>query len=388
MTEKTFLFSCAPGLEELLADELKELGAGHWEIGPGILRGQCDGAMAARLLVHSRLGSRLLLSLKTFSAKNPEMLYDQVRRIPWYEYFSPAQSFAVEVNGTVEGMAQSFAPLKIKDAICDEFRKKALERPSVDRKNPDAIILAFFNQGKCEVSLDLTGAPLHLRGYRQEGSEAPIRENKAAAFLRFCGYRGQEDLVDPFCGSGTLAIEAGLIARNIAPGLLRSPLSYRFAKLFPEGESLLREVMTKAKSEKLERAPYRIMASDISLNSVEVARSNVEKAGLKKDISVHKGNALEINIKNTLIVANPPYGERLSDQKKSQELLSDFARHVKHNCAPARLGLVLPLGEHAKAVGFKAQRKLSLKSGDIPIGFFLYELFAGARKDFLKSKSP
>ncbi len=218
-----FLVTTAAGLESLLLEELADLGleAEPTPAGALVLKTDWDGA--ARILTRSRIASRLLLSIREFSAGHAAMLYDQVRRIDWPKIFSPDDSIAIRGHGATHGTdyTLSFASLKIKDAICDEFRYSGLPRPDVDRADPRVRLTAFFHGGRCELSIDLSGRPLHRRGYREEGAAAPMRENRAAALLRFAGYDGSTPLVDPFCGSGTIVIEAALIALRRAPGLMR-----------------------------------------------------------------------------------------------------------------------------------------------------------------------
>lgn len=387
MTEKSFLVSCAPGLEDLTIAELSELGLGQWNKGPGILQSHGDWDQAIGVLMQSRLASRVLLSLKTFSAKNEAMLYDQIRRIPWPDYFSTQHTFAVEVHGKVEGMAQSFAPLKIKDAICDEFRKKGMDRPSVERFLPQVLVFAYFYNGRCEISLDLTGNPLNMRGYRKEGLVAPLKESKAAGLLRFSGWAADKTLVDPFCGSGTIAIEAALMARKIGPGTLRDVKAFRAMTLFPDLESRLREAKEKTRAQALRQCPVEIVASDEDPVALKLASTNAMTAGVAKDIRFVQADARKISQKDIFIVSNPPYGVRLSDQEKATQLLSDFTRQVKHHCAPAQMALVLPQERLPKAVGLKPARKHFLSSGEIPIGYYAYELFAGSRKEFLEKSS-
>lgn len=375
--EPRFSLTCVPGLEPLLLEELKEFGIDAEASGPGAVSFTANWREASRVALRTRLGSRFLYELRAFSAKNPAMLYDQVRRIDWTEFFGGTRTLAVFAHGRTEGMRLSFAPLKIKDAICDEIRKKGQERPDVDTKNPDVRVEAFFSGGKCRLSLDLTGEPLHRRGYR-EAMDAPLRENRAAALLRFVGYRDDRPFVDPFCGSGTIALEAAAIACRRAPGLARGKSDWPMIRLFPESAHAFDREYDEAKSEEKKRPDHPIAGYDSSNAALKVATLNAQRAGLGF-VRFEKRLATELEAPNSWIVANPPYGERLGERKEAVELLSAFTRQAKHNSAGSTLGLVLEAGELEKAVGFKPARKLSLPSGELQLKFLKYELFAGKK---------
>jgi putative N6-adenine-specific DNA methylase len=323
-----------------------------------------------------------LLSIRRFSAVNQAMLYDQVRRIDWPSFFSADKSMAVFAHGLVgEGDYKlSFAPLKIKDAVCDEFRKRVNVRPSVDRKNPRVRIEAFFFNQQCELSIDLSGEPLHRRGYREEGAEAPLRENRAAALLAFAGYDGSRPLVDPFCGSGTIVIEAGLIATRRAPGLLRSVQRFALAELFPEAKADIEAVRREAQAAVLSAPSQPIEGRDVSDETLAIARSNAVKAGLKGLVSFRKADAREIEAPDSLIVTNPPYGERLENPEAAAGLVREFTHRVKHHALGSRLALVLPKGDLEHAVGFKPSRRLAVESGPLSLRFLLFDIYSGSRK--------
>jgi putative N6-adenine-specific DNA methylase len=379
------LVTTAPGLEALLADELRELGLTP-EVEPGgvvVVNG--DWREAAIVATRSRIASRLLVSLRRFSAGNQAMLYHQVRRIDWRDLFPPTFSFAVHVAGAVPEGADftlPFAALKIKDAVCDEFRKLGGPRPSVDRRNPDVRLSAHFFQGQCELSLDLAGEPLHRRGYRKDGAEAPIRENRAAALLRFAGYDGSAPLVDPFCGSGTIVVEAALLALRRAPGLLRGAESYAGARVYPEYGAALAAVREGAAAEALPALPAPIVGSDVSDAVLVAARANARAAGLDgvAGLRLERRDAREVEVSGGWVVSNPPYGERLEDQESAGALIGEFVRQLKHHGAGCRLALVLPRGPVEKSVGLKPARRLAVESGPLGLRYLLFEMYAGRRR--------
>ena len=377
--ERRFLVSSAPGLETLLADELRALGLAPTVEPSSSVTLVGDWPVAARVLVRSRIASRVHLSLRRFATRTQAMLYDQVRRIDWPAIFPSQCSIAVEAHGSAEGtdFSLSFATLKVKDAICDEFRKRGHPRPDVDRSNPDVRIQAFFYQGRGELSIDLAGEPLHRRGYRREGAEAPLRENRAAALLLFAGYDGSRPLVDPFCGSGTLVIEGALIATRTAPGLLRNVRSFALAKLFPEAEPVLAGEHRLAAGERLERPPCRILGSDISASTLEIARANANRAGVSDWLDLRCADAREITAPDAWIVSNPPYGERLEDPAAAMALLREFVHGVKHRSVGSRLALVLPRGDLEKSVGLRPEKKLAVESGPVGLRYLCYSIRAG-----------
>jgi len=381
MTEgsRRFLVTTAPGLQELLAEELRSFGVDPTVEPSGAVTFTGDWVEASRVLVRTRIGSRLLLSLRSFSARTKAMLYDQVRRIDWPAVFPSTLTMAVEATGSLAGTdyVLSYAPLRIKDAVCDEFRKRGFLRPDVDRWEPDVSLRAFFHRGRCELSVDLSGRPLHRRGYRQDGAEAPLRENRAAALLLFCGYDGSRPLLDPFCGSGTIPIEAALIATRTAPGLLRDPEAFAMPRLFPDAGDALGEERRRARAERREAPPHPIAGSDLSGETLETARGNAEKAGVGDWVRFEERDARGIEAPDSWIVTNPPYGERLEDPVLAADLIRAFVHGVKHSCAGSRLGLVVPRGALEKAVGLRAEKRLAVESGPLRLRYLCYEIRAG-----------
>ena len=377
-----FLVTTALGLEGLLRDELIALGLSPTATPAGVSVLTGDWDTAARVLTRSRIGSRLLLSVREFSARTVDMLYDQVRRIDWPALFPHTLSIAVNAYGTTDGTDYkiSFAPLKIKDAICDEFRKHGGPRPDVDRVNPDVRLAAFFFNGRCELSIDVSGQPMHRRGYREEGAAAPLRENRAAGLLQLAGYDGSGPLLDPFCGSGTIPIEAALIARRLAPGLLRPLDSYAAVRFVPALATALEAERAAAGLETLPSAPFPILGRDIDDDTLGVARSNARKAGMDRDVRLERGDARNLNAPGGWIVSNPPYGERLTDPEAAKTLIGEFVRRVKHHGTGTKLALVLPRGPLEKSVGLKPARRLPIESGPLGLQFLLFEIYAGTRR--------
>jgi putative N6-adenine-specific DNA methylase len=374
-----YIVTSAPGLEELLAEELIALELEPTVEGSGAVTFLGDGRQAARVLIHSRIAGRVYLSLRRFASGSRAMLYDQVRRIAWPEIFASERSFSVKASGSADGtdFALSYAPLRIKDAICDEFRKRRHLRPNVDRQHPDVRLSALFYEGRCELSLDLSGEALHRRGYRKDGALAPLRENRAAALLAFCGYDASKPFMDPFCGSGTVAIEAALIATRTAPGLLRPLERFAMVQLFPQTLALLEGERALAAKKRLPRPPFPIVGLDLSPEALEIARQNAHRAGMHHAIRFEAGDARQISAPDSWIVTNPPYGERIGDLGEARELLDAFVRRVKHHAVGSTLGLVVPRGDLEKSVGLRPQKRLAVESGPLGLRYLCFTIRAG-----------
>jgi len=379
MTGHRFLVSSAPGLEGLLAAELGTFGLEPVEEPSGVVAVTGDWSVAARVLIRSRIASRVFFSLRRFSSRNRAMLYDQVRRVDWPEIFSNRRTFSVHATGSTRGtdFALSYAPLRIKDAVCDEFRKKVEVRPDVDRHDPDVRLQAFFFQGRCELSLELSGVPLSRRGYRKDGAEAPLRENRAAALLAFSGFDGSAPLVDPFCGSGTIPIEAALIASRTAPGLLRSVDSFSAATLYPDARGAIERERAEAEGCRIDPPPHSIRGIDRSRSAVDTALGNARRAGVSDWVQFEEGDARDLEAPDSWIVTNPPYGERLEDPTAARSLLREFTHGVKHRCAGSRLAMVLPRRDLEKSVGLRPEKRLAVESGPLELRYLSYEIRAG-----------
>ncbi|MFN7950270.1 MAG: RNA methyltransferase [bacterium] len=367
----------APGLESLLADELRELDLENLEPGPGAVAFEGEWDVAARVLVRSRIASRLLLSIRRFAARSEAMLYDQTRRVPWPDHLRDGVTIAVFAHGSTAGTSYplQFAALKIKDAICDEMRKLTGARPDVNRTRPDVRIEALFAGRRAELSIDLAGEPLHRRGWRLAGGEAPLRENRAAALVRLAAPTEGRTFVDPFCGSGTIAIEAALVATRRAPALDRALDSFACARLFPESRAAIAAEQARAATEVLATPLFPIRATDLDEEALAAARDNAARAKVAHAIEIGRADARELAIADALIVTNPPYGERVATVAEAMALITAFTRQLKHHAKGSRLALVLPQGPLETSVGLKPARRLAFSNGPIPSRLLVYELY-------------
>jgi len=315
MAERLALFATtARGTEELLADELKELGARRIRQDRGGVRFMASLDEALKVCLWSRIAMRVLYPLGEFEARGAEGLYEAVASVPWEEHLTPETTFAVEATlKDSEHSHTGFVALKVKDAVVDRMRDKRGARPDVDPRNPDVGVVAHLVREKLSLSLDLCGEPLHRRGYRVRPTAAPMKETLAAALLRAAGYTGEEALVDPMCGSGTVLIEGGLIARRRAPGIARDFAVEKWPHLGARARELLADMRADARRHE-RKVAVPILGFDKDPEALEAARRNVKAARLSEEILLSEGDATKLPPLPEppgLLLTNPPYGDRL-----------------------------------------------------------------------------
>ncbi|MBU8894317.1 RNA methyltransferase [Corallococcus sp. M34] len=315
MAERLLLFATtARGTEDLLAAELKDLGAKRIRQDRGGVRFLASLDEALQVCLWSRIAMRVLYPLGEFDAPGAEGLYEAAASVPWEEHLTTHHTFAVDATLKDTTHAHSgFVALKVKDAIVDRLREKLGARPDVNTRDPDVSVVAHLVRDKLSLSLDLCGDPLHRRGYRVRPTAAPLKETLAAAILRAANYTGEEAVVDPMCGSGTLLIEAGLIARRRAPGIARSFAVERWPGMGPRARELLADMRADARrNERKVEVP--LLGFDKSDEALEAASRNVKAAKLFEEIRLSEGDAthpLPVPEGGGLLVTNPPYGDRL-----------------------------------------------------------------------------
>ncbi|MFL5349823.1 MAG: class I SAM-dependent RNA methyltransferase [Hyalangium sp.] len=315
MAERLALFATtARGTEDLLAEELKELGAKRIRQDRGGVRFLATLDEALRVCLWSRIAMRVLYPLGEFEAHGAEGLYEAAASVPWEEHLTPDHTFAVEATlRDSEHSHSGFVALKVKDALVDRMRGTLGARPDVNTRNPDISVVAHMAREKLSLSLDLCGEPLHRRGYRVRPTPAPLKETLAAALLRAAGYTGEEALVDPMCGSGTLLIEGALIARRRAPGIGRSFAVERWPHLGARAKELLEDLRADARrNERKVLVPIR--GFDKDPEALGAAERNVKAARLSEEIQLAEGDATKpfpVPEGGGLLITNPPYGERI-----------------------------------------------------------------------------
>lgn len=389
MLAKTF-----KGLEEVLAKELIELGANDVQLERRAVSFRGDKALLYRANLCLRTASRILVPIVeatlTPKKKNiaPEdLLYEAVKRVEWSRYMSVENTFAIDATVYSDTFRNSrFVTYRVKDAIADYWMEHADKRPSVAVEAPDILINVHIAKEHLTLSLDSSGESLHKRGYRVANTEAPINEALAAGMLLMAGWKGQSDFYDPMCGSGTLLIEAALIARNIAPGVFRQ--AFAFEK-WPDFDAELWSDIYNDDSQEREFT-HKIYGSDASFYAIQQAAKNIKSAGVQKDVELKQIRMEEIKISNLqssisnpspLVMLNPPYGERLKSNKEMEDLYSAIGSTLKHQFVGATAWIISSNDAAMKCIGLKPSRKVRLLNGELDCQFNRYDLFLGKRKD-------
>ena len=382
MDFKKFFASCPKGIESLLADELRGFGAASVKETRAGVAFEGELATAYRACLWSRLASRILLTLARFPAASAEALYAGVRQVRWGEHLDAHGTLAVDFSGTGSGITHSrFGALKVKDAIVDQLRDEFGARPSVDTERPDLRVNVYLYRDEAVLSLDLSGESLHRRGYRSEAVEAPLKENLAAAILLRANWpaiaKQGGAFVDLMCGSGTLPIEAALIAGDIAPGLTRD--YYGFLGWKQHDAALWAELIAEAEARReagLARLPP-IRGYDHEARAVRYARENAAAAGLSGHIAIVRRELAATAPEDGppgLIVVNPPYGERIGEASELPALYAELGRQLKKNFPGWRAAVFTGNPELGKHMGLRAQRYHTLFNGAIECRLLHFEI--------------
>lgn len=367
------------GLEELLADELRQIGANDVQV---ITRGvEFDGdkEVMYKANLHSRLALRILKPIHKFRARTDKELYDGVRKLDWSRYFSPDETIAIDSVVFSEFFNHSqYVALKVKDAIVDQFRETVGRRPSVDTENPDFKIHLHIRENQCTLLFDSSGDALYKRGYRDSGHIAPLSEVLGAGMLMHAGWTGERPLLDPMCGSGTILIEAAMIAANKAPG------SYRTQFGFMKWKDFDKELWDKLTADaKAQERPITtpILGSDNFGRALGSARANLSKAGFLDDVGVTLKDFEELRPPRTpgLLITNPPYGERLQNFDVN-EFYTTIGDQLKRSYAGWEAWLISNNMEALKHVGLRPSKKIILFNGSLECRFQRYDLYDGSKK--------
>lgn len=384
MLAKTF-----KGLEEVLAQELVELGANNVQIQRRAVSFTGDKRMLYTANFCLRTASRVLLPIATFKAKKADEIYEQVKTIDWAQYMTSKTTFQIDATVYSDLFRHSqFITYRVKDAIADWWMEHEGVRPNVRLTDPDLYINLHIAGDSITLSLDSSGESLHKRGYRVANTQAPINEALAAGMLLLAGWKGQSDFYDPMCGSGTLLIEAALIARNIAPGIYRK--GFAFEKWANFDADLFEDVYNDDSRER--DFTHKIYGSDAGFYAVQTATKNIQSANLQRDIEVKQIRLQELKFENekrktdgALVMMNPPYGERLSQDKDVLRLYQDIGTTLKHQFSGATAWIISSNEEALKCVGLRPAKRIRLMNGDLDCLFNQYVLFSGDRKTWKKS---
>ena len=382
MLAKTF-----KGLEQVLAKELTELGANNVQTERRAVSFTGDLRMLYTANFCLRTASRILVPIATFKAKTTDDIYTQVKQLDWAQHMTAKTSFLIDATVYSDLFRHSqFITYRVKDAIVDYWMEHGGVRPNVQLTNPDIYLNVHIAGDTVTLSLDSSGESLHKRGYRVANTQAPINEALAAGMLLLAGWHGQGDFYDPMCGSGTLLIEAALIARNIAPGIYRK--GFAFEKWANFDADLFDDISSDDSRER--DFQYKIYGSDAGFYAVQAATKNIQSAHLQRDIEVKQIRVQELRLADhdtngALVMINPPYGERLAQDKDVLRLYQDMGTTLKHQFSGATAWIISSNEEALKYIGLRPAKRIHLVNGDLECLFNQYVLFQGDRKTWKKS---
>lgn len=373
MVAKTF-----QGLEAILAEELKGIGAKNIEQGNRAVTFTGDQAMMYRANYHTRTALNILKPIAEFKADNEDQLYKEIGKINWNRYMDIEETFSVSAVTFSKTFTHSkYVSLKVKDAIVDQFRRRKGKRPDVNTATPDLKVNIHIAENNCTLLLDSSGEPLFKRGYRVQTNKAPINEVLAAAMIKLSDWDFKSDLFDPMCGSGTILIEAAMMAYNVAPGTFRAKFGFENwndfdADIFDEvAEESFNEIDFK----------HNIYGSDISPVNIKITETNLKEAFLNKKIKVKPQNFFDskLNKEGTTLISNPPYGERLQpdDLKIFYQKIGDKLKQEYINCSAWLIGSNNDL---MKFIGLKPDKKIPLYNGPLECSFRKYSMYQGSKK--------
>ena len=372
---KTFM-----GLENVLAQELTQIGANNVQIGRRMVSftGNKELMYRANFQLHTAI--RILKPIRHFKAHSAEDVYEEVQKLDWSKYIGEGKTFSVDsVVYSDEFRNSRFVTYKVKDAIVDQFRERTGNRPNISVANPDIKLSIHIAEDDATLCLDSSGESLHRRGYRQESVEAPSNEVLAAGMILMTGWKGETDFIDPMCGSGTLLVEAALIARNISPGVFRKEFAF---EKWPDFDQELFDHIYNDDSQERE-FNHKIYGYDIDMKAVNTANFNVRAAGLTQIIEVKQADFKDFKkpANKSIIVTNPPYGERIS----TPNLLGTYkmiGERLKHEFGGNEAWVLSYKEECFESIGLKPSIKIPLYNGSLECEFRKYTMFEGKLKEF------
>lgn len=379
MIAKTF-----KGLEGVLAQELIELGADNVQQERRAVSFTGDLRLMYRANLCLRTASRILKPITSFTARDADEVYHKMKEINWEQYMSLTSTFAIDTTVYSESFRHSkYVTYRAKDAIADWFMERYDKRPNVRIEGAEMLLNIHIAQEKVTICLDSTGESLHKRGWRTAMTEAPINACLAAGMILMTGWRGESDFYDPMCGSGTLLIEAAMIAQNIAPGICRQ--SFAFEKWRDFDRDLFEELYNDDSAER--DFEHHIYGSDSSFYAVRAAEQNIKNAGVQRLVSVRQIRMQELPEfnKGSLIVMNPPYGERI-EPRDIYKLYGEIGTVLKHKAADCNAWIISSNEEALKNIGLHPSKKIPLLNGELECLYNHYELFSGERKNFVAAR--
>ncbi len=379
MTQYALFITCPRGLETPLTDELTSLNIQDIQATDGGVACKASMEQVYRINLHSRTASRVLLRLTKGSYRSEQDIYKLAKNINWFNWFTLEQTFKVKVEGKRANVKSlDFVGLKIKDALCDSFRDIYDARPSVGKIRPDVRVHAFMDERNIEIFIDTSGEALFKRGYREDTGEAPLRENLAAGLLLLAGYDGSQPFQDPFCGSGTLAIEAAWIAGRRAPGLMRR---FGFEKLQNFDKAAWVKIRQEAR-EQIVPVTAPIAGSDNDRHMIRAAEHNAEAAEVAELIRFEVKDAQNVrpNGDNGIMISNPPYGVRLAEMQALQALYPQLGSWLKQHYAGWLIGMFTGDRDMPKFMRLSPKRKIPLYNGNLDCRLFLMDMVKGSNR--------
>ena len=371
-----YFATVARSLESIAAAEIESLGAK--EVRPDFtgVHFVGDKATLYRVNLWARTIFRVLVPLREFYCPNSNILYQEVQKIFWGEYLQSHQTLAVNCTGSNQKLNHThYTALQVKNAIVDQQRRESGQRSTIDAKNPDVLVNVHIKQDRCILSLDSSGASLHRRGYRQAMGSAPLKETLAAALLDMAQWDASLPFLDPLCGSGTLPLEAGLKALNIAPGLFRQKFGF---ESFPDFDRQLWQMMlAEAKNSRIHELKAPIWGSDRDADVLTQAYGNAVRCGIEHQIQFTQTElaSVEAPADSGMIICNPPYGERLGEAQELGALYKTLGDIFKQRFKGWTAFILTGNKELAKKVGLKASRRIPVYNGAIPCTLLKYELY-------------
>jgi putative N6-adenine-specific DNA methylase len=368
------------GLEGILADELKDLGAQNVKIQNRAVSFKGDTGFMYKANLNLRTCLRVLKPIATFQAHNEKELYNNILKIDWEKYLDLKNTFATDATTNSEIFTHSkYASLLVKDGIADFFRKKYDERPNVDPKDPDITINLHIAKHTCTVSIDSSGESLHKRGYKSNTIIAPMNEVLAAGLILLSGWDQKSNFHDPMCGSGTILIEAALIAYNIPANIFREKFGFETWKDFDL------ELFEKIKDVSLDKEKdfqSSITGGDNFQKAVRITRENIENALMFDNIKVKNEDFFDTKVfENSFVIFNPPYGERI--ELGINEFYEKVGDSLKNNYKNCTVWLISSDLENLKMIGLKPSKKIELMNGNLKCSFREFKIYEGSKKQKL-----
>ncbi|HET9961484.1 MAG TPA: THUMP domain-containing protein [Nitrospiraceae bacterium] len=371
---------CPRGLESVLADELKELGAVEIQPASGGVQFRGTIALCCRVNLQSRIASRVLWQVSRTPYRTEQDLYEAATAVRWEDWFTPRCTIKVKVSAHHCALRSlDFVTLRIKDALCDRFQRTRGSRPSVDTQAPDVLIAAYLDESLCTLYIDTSGEALFKRGWRRSAGEAPLRENLASGILRLAGWSPGTALFDPMCGSGTFVIEAALMAAGIAPGLGRS---FALERLHPFDRPRFEQLRTVLREAVVSPAPGLIHAADSSAAATQSVLANLQTSGCAAAVTLHRGDALQQTApaETGILLTNPPYGHRMGQTADLDTFYPEFGNRLKQQFSGWRVFILTADLKLPGKLRLAPARRTPLFNGAIECRLFEFRMVTGSHR--------